>query len=126
MNISFSHAGDFTATENFLKKIQKMDIDKILEAQGSKGVAALSSATPKDSSRAATSWDYEVKKTASTTTIFWKNTDVENGYPVAVMIQHGHGTGTGGYVQGIDYINPAMRHVFDDIAQTVWKAVTSA
>jgi hypothetical protein len=123
---SFSHSGDFNATEKFLKKIQKMDIDKILESQGSKGVRALASATPKDSSRAATSWDYEVQKTASTTTIFWTNKDVENGYPVAVMIQHGHGTGTGGYVHGIDYINPAMRPVFEDIAQAVWKAVTSA
>jgi hypothetical protein len=89
-------------------------------------VRALSSATPKDTGRAAISWTFEIKKSSSSIEIGWKNTDVEGGFPVALMIQYGHGTGTGGYISGRDYINPAMRPVFDQIAETVWKAVTSA
>ena len=126
MPISFSSPGSFDKTERFLRKMEKLDIDKIVSSQAARGAAALSAATPRESGRAALSWTYEIKKTSSTTTISWKNSDVENGFPVAVMIQHGHGTGTGGYVSGIDYINPVMRPVFEDIAQTVWKAVTSA
>jgi len=126
MPISFSSPGSFDKTEKFLQKTLKLDIDKIVKSQAARGAAALSAATPRESGRASLSWDYEIKKTSSSVAIYWTNTDVENGYPVAVMIQHGHGTGTGGYVAGIDYINPVMRPVFEDIAQTVWKAVTSA
>jgi hypothetical protein len=75
---------------------------------------------------AGSSWGYKIERTSKSASIVWTNSDVENGYPVAVMIQYGHGTGTGGFVQGIDYINPAMRPIFDEIAETVWKAVTSA
>lgn len=126
MPISFESSGSFNKTEKFLQKMLKLDIDKLVDSQAAKGAAALSASTPKDSGRAALSWRHEIKKTANSVTIYWVNTDVENGYPVAVMIQYGHGTGTGGYVLGIDYINPTMRPVFEDIAQTVWKAVTSA
>jgi hypothetical protein len=106
--------------------MQKMDVSGIIAREAQKGVAALSRATPHDSGKAASSWSYEVTKTRSSITIGWKNSDVENGYPVALMIQYGHGTGTGGYIAGIDYINPAMRPIFDQIADTVWKAVISA
>jgi hypothetical protein len=107
--------------------MQKLDIYQIASAQAEKGVRALTQATPIDSGLAANSWGYEVTKTSSSITIGWTNSDVEGGgYPVAIMIQFGHGTGTGGYIQGIDYINPAMRPIFDEIAETVWKAVTSA
>lgn len=126
MPISFESSGSFDRTVKFLQKMQKLDIDKVVSSQAARGAAALSRSTPKETGRAALSWNYEIKKTASSVAIYWANSDVENGYPVAVMIQHGHGTGTGGYVQGIDFINPAMRPVFEDIAQTVWKAVTSA
>jgi len=123
---SFSSEGDWARTEAFLRKMMKLNIDGVLQAAGQAGVKALSSATPKDTSLAANSWTYEIKKTNSSIEIGWKNTDVEGGFPVALMIQYGHGTGTGGYIQGRDYINPAMRPTFDQIAETVWKAVTSA
>jgi hypothetical protein len=126
MKVSFSGSGDFRSTAAFLNKIKQLNIDKIVAAEAEKGVAALASATPADSGLAASSWGYEIVKTSKSLTVHWTNSDTENGYPVAVMIQYGHGTGTGGYVQGIDYINPAIRPIFDQIAETVWKAVTSA
>lgn len=124
--ISFSSTGDWAKTEAFLRKMQKLNIDSVLHAAGQTGVKALDSATPKDTGLAAVSWTYEIKKSSGSIEIGWKNTDVEGGFPVALMIQYGHGTGTGGYISGRDYINPAMRPVFDQIAETVWKAVTSA
>lgn len=124
--ISFSSEGSFDRTLKFLAAMQKFDIKKICENEAQKGVRALIAVTPKDSGIAANSWTYEIEHTKTTTTIWWKNTDVESGFPVALMLQYGHGTGTGGWVQGKDYINPAMRPTFDQIADTVWKAVTSA
>lgn len=126
MKISASSSGDFSKTIAWLKKMQKLDIGAIAQAGAQRGVRALSAATPRDSSRAANSWSSEVKKTANSTTIIWSNSDVENGFPVVIMLQYGHGTGTGGYIQGQDFINPAIRPIFDEIAQSVWKAVTSA
>jgi hypothetical protein len=112
----------------FLNNLKRVDISSssIVARQAEKGVRALSEATPRDSGLSASSWGYSIQRTKTSLTIYWTNNDVENGYPVAFMIQHGHGTGTGGYVQGIDYINPAMRPVFDEIAEAVWKAVISA
>lgn len=124
--ISVSSEGSFDSTEKFLRKMSTLNVDNILNSEAQKGVAALSKATPQDSGRAAISWGYRIEKTNNSVTISWTNSDVENGFPVALMIQYGHGTGTGGYIQGKDYINPAMRPVFDSIAETVWKAVTSA
>lgn len=124
--ISFSSEGSFDKTEKFLRSMSTLNVDGILNAEAQKGVAALSRATPKDSGRAAISWSYKIEKTSNSVTISWTNSDVENGFPVALMIQYGHGTGTGGYIHGMDYINPAMRPIFDSIAETVWKAVTSA
>jgi len=89
-------------------------------------VAALASATPSDSGLAAASWGYEVSSKGGSHSITWTNTDVESGFPVAIMLQFGYATGTGGYVAGRDYINPAMRPIFDQIAYKVWRAVTSA
>jgi hypothetical protein len=126
MSVSFSSEGSFDKTERFLHAMAKLDIGKTLSGAAQKGVVALSRATPKDSGLASGSWGYKIERTASSVTIGWTNTDVENGFPVALMIQYGHGTGTGGYVGGKDYINPAMRPIFDEIAETVWKAVTSA
>lgn len=122
---SFSTSGG-GKTEAFLQKLQKLNVDSVLASAGAKGASALGKATPRDSGLAANSWTYEIQKSSGGVTITWKNTDTENGFPVALMIQYGHGTGTGGYIQGRDYINPAMRPVFDEIAETVWKAVTSA
>lgn len=126
MPISISSSGDFKRTERYLNKLQQLDLGKIAAAQAGIGVKALQQATPRDSGLAASSWGYKIIQTASTLTIAWTNNDKENGYPVAIMIQYGHGTGTGGYIHGRDYINPAMRPVFDKITETLWKAVTSA
>lgn len=123
---SISSSGSFDKTIAHLRKLQKIDIGAIVAAEAQRGVKALVAATPKDSGKAASGWSYEIVRSATETQIHWKNSDVENGFHVALMIQHGHGTGTGGYVPGIDYINPAMRPIFDQIAQTVWKAVISA
>lgn len=126
MRVSFTFSGSLSKTEKFLKTIQKLDVAALIEKQAQRGVTALSNATPRDSGRVANSWGYEIAKSRGSVVITWTNTDVENGFPVAVMIQYGHGTGTGGYVPGKDYINPALRPVFDDIIDTVWKAVKSA
>lgn len=123
---SFTTGGSTKKTEAFLRKLSRGDIYRGLEGLAQEGVNALAGATPIDSGLAAGSWGYEIERTRTSCTITWTNSDVENGFPVAVMIQYGHGTGTGGYVRGIDYINPAMRPIFDRIAEKVWKVVTSA
>ena len=124
--ISFTAKGSTKRTESFLRKMSKGDLYRTLEASAREGVTALAEAVPTDSGLAADSWDYKIERSGSSVTIEWTNTDVENGFPVAIMLQFGYGTGTGGYVQGRDYINPAMKPVFDRIADQVWKAVTSA
>jgi hypothetical protein len=124
--ISAESHGSFKNTEAFLQSMTRLNIRNILEANAQAGVAALSAATPEESGRAANSWGYEVHSKGGHHSIIWTNTDVENGFPVAIMLQYGYGTGTGGYVQGRDYINPALRPVFDRISEQVWKAVTSA
>jgi hypothetical protein len=113
-------------TEDSLRRMKQGDIFKALDAEARKGVSALGQASPKDSGLASDSWDYQIERSGRAVTIKWTNSDVENGFPVAIMLQLGYGTGTGGYVQGRDYINPAMRPIFDSIAEQVWKAVTSA
>lgn len=123
--ISWSSDGDFIVTEKWLRDLQKFDIKKYLETAGKKGVSALIAATPQDSGLAANSWTYEIEVSRASSIIWWKNTDLENGFPVALMLQYGHGTGTGGWVQGKDYINPAMRPVFDELSNAVWRAVTA-
>lgn len=123
--ISFEVRGSFNRLETYLKSLSKLNITAILEAHGQEGVAALIGATPVDSGLAASSWGYEVSTANGRYTIAWTNADIENGFPVAIMLQFGYGTGTGGYVQGVDYINPAIQPIFDRIENEVWKAVTS-
>lgn len=117
-------SGNFENTERFLKKMQKQEVFSSLEKYGKLGVDALSRATPKDSGKTASSWSFRVKKSFGSYTIEWLNTHVNQGVNVAIILQLGHGTGTGGYVVGRDYINPAIRPVFDRIANEVWKEVT--
>jgi len=124
--ISAESRGSFSKLEKFLGAMQKFNIMSALHAAGKRGVQALSAASPVESGLTARSWYYEVSKKGSSYVISWCNSDIEDGFPVAVMIQYGHGTGTGGYIQGIDYINPALRPVFDQISSDVWKVVTSA
>lgn len=117
--------GDFSKTQRFLSKLAKPNIIERLKAYGSMGVDALAAATPKDSGKTSGSWGYEVKQSGKTYSIVWTNTNVVNGVPIAVILQYGHGTGTGGYVKGRDYINPAIQPIMDRIAEDVWKVVAS-
>lgn len=124
MGIEFVTTGDFRNTEKFLRNVLKMDIAGILNACGQEGVNALAQATPVETGMAAHSWGYHIL--GGNSGIEWYNGDIENGFNVILALQFGHGTGTGGYVPGRDFINPAIRPVFDKIAERVWKAVTSA
>ena len=125
MAIKFKHRGNFNNTERLFKRARKMDFFRNLEKYAQEGVAALSSATPVDSGLTAASWDYEIVKKKGAISIYWTNSNINAGVPIAVILQYGHGTNNGGYVQGRDYINPAIRPVFDKIADNAWKEVTS-
>ena len=124
--IRITTKGDFNNTFRFLNKMSKFQINKILEKYGQMGVEALRSATPIDSGKTAESWGYEISVGKEGATIYWTNTNQNKGVYIAVILQYGHGTGTGGYVQGIDYINPAIRPVFDKIAEEAWLEVISS
>lgn len=127
MAFEFVHSGSFNNLEKFLKEMQRLSIRQLAERQAQRGVEALRANTPVESGLAANSWSYEIVQNGSKgVTIRWLNSDVERGFPVAIALQYGYGTGTGGYVGGRDYINPAMRPVFESIANEVWRAVTSA
>lgn len=125
MAIKFNYRGNFNNTERFFKRARKMDFFRNLEKYAQEGVAALSSATPVDSGLTAASWGYEIQKRHGKVSIYWTNSNINNGVPIAVILQYGHGTNNGGYVQGRDYINPAIRPIFDKIAENAWKEVTS-
>ncbi len=116
--------GNFNNTLKFLKRMKSRDYLKRLNECGKKGVAALASATPKDSGETANSWSYEVVQNSSGVTIYWSNSHTNKGVNVAVILQYGHGTNHGGYVSGRDYINPAIRPIFDDILSDLWEEVT--
>lgn len=122
--IQFKQKGDFSKTESFLKKLRKLDLDSVLDKYGKLGVQALASATPVETGKTAASWDYKIEKGKGVVTITWTNSNVNNGVPIALLIQYGHGTGTGGYVQGRDYIKPAIRPIFDELADALWEEVT--
>lgn len=124
--IRITTKGDFNNTFRFLNKMNKFQINKILEKYGQMGVEALRSATPIDSGKTAESWGYEISVGKEGATIHWTNTNQNKGVYIAVILQYGHGTGTGGYVQGIDYINPAIRPVFDKIAEEAWMEVVNS
>jgi len=125
MSLEVSATGDFAKSLAYLEKLSRVDFFSALESAGQQGVNALRAATPVDSSQTANSWAYEVKKSSSGASITWTNSHIEDGVPIAVILQYGHGTGTGGYVAGRDYINPALRSIFDKIADDVWKVVKS-
>jgi nanoRNase/pAp phosphatase (c-di-AMP/oligoRNAs hydrolase) len=124
--IKITSRGSFKKTESFLDRMSRGEILSVLESNAQAGVEALRAATPIDSGATAAAWGYEVDKVGGNYRITWTNSNIVNGAPLAVMLQYGHGTGTGGFVQGRDYINPAIQPVFDRIAENVWKAVTSA
>jgi hypothetical protein len=124
MSIIITEKGDFHNTERWLAKLRSGQIYNVLNKYGSIGVNALSNATPVDTGLAAGSWSYTVKQSGSYFSMRWHNSDNENGFPVAVMLQYGHGTGTGGYVEGRDYINPAMRPIFDQMVADIVREVS--
>lgn len=124
--ISFESNGDFRNTERFLKKMSSLDIASALKSLAQEGVRALAQATPIDSGVTADSWGYETKRSKSSFSITWTNSHVVDGRPIVIMLQYGHGTGTGGYVRGRDFINPAIQPIFDRIADDLWRVVTSA
>lgn len=123
--ITIKQTGDFKNTERLLSRAQQLKVLPILQNYGKKGVAALAIATPKDTGKTATSWEYRTKISPRGYSVEWYNTHEENGIMPAILIQYGHGTGTGGYVQGVDYINPAMKPIFDEIANAIWKEVSN-
>lgn len=116
-------SGNFNNTNRFFNRISSRSYMKILDRYGQIGVNALSSATPVDSGRTASSWGYEIRPSGSGWSIVWTNTNVRGSVNIALILQYGHGTGTGGYVQGRDYINPAIRPIFDGMADAIWKEV---
>ena len=122
--ISFRHQGDFSKTMRFLTRAKGMNISQLLNKYGQEGVAALASATPTESGRTAESWYYEIEASRSSATITFLNSHVNKGVPIAIILQYGQGTGTGGWVQGRDYINPAIQPIFDKIATDAWGEVT--
>ena len=123
MKISFSSKGDFSKTIKFLNKMKNFKINNILSKYGKIGVNALSQATPKDSGVTSRSWNYKIEVNNDNASIVWYNTNVVKGVNIAVILQYGHGTRNGGWVEGRDYINPAMKPIFDKIADQVWKEV---
>lgn len=123
--ISIRSKGDFKNTEKLLKKSLGRSYISVLEKYGRMGVEALRDATPKDTGETANSWEYSIEQKGSRLTVVWSNTNIHKGLNIALLIQMGHGTGTGGYVEGVDYINPALAPIFDQLADAAWKEVTS-
>lgn len=122
--IKFAQKGDFSRTFDFLKKAKEQQFLRILEKYGKEGVNALSSATPVDTGLTASSWYYKIERNGNLATLSFCNSNIQNGIPIAIILQYGHGTGTGGWVEGRDYINPAIQPVFDKIAKQAWEEVT--
>lgn len=122
--ITFRHKGDFSKLTRFLERAKNACRFDNLDKYGREGVAALASATPVDSGQTANSWYYEINHADGSVSINFCNSNIQNGVPIAVILQYGHGTGTGGWVQGRDYINPAIQPIFDRIANEAWREVT--
>ena len=122
--ISFRQKGDFSKLTRFLEKAKNVVRVGDLDKYGREGVAALASATPADYGLTASSWYYEIENKNGSVKIQFNNSNIQNGVPIAIILQYGHGTGSGGWVQGRDYINPAIQPIFDRIADEAWREVT--
>lgn len=125
MKIGVKTKGDFKKTEKLLKKAFGRNYQEILEKYGEIGVITLSNNTPKDTGFTAASWSYEVVQNEKGLSVEWHNSNIHRGINIALILQYGHGTGGGGYVEGIDYINPALKPIFESMAESAWKEVTS-
>ncbi len=122
--VTITSKGDLSKTYKFLKKLSsKKFLDK-LDDYGKEGVAALSAATPVDTGKTAASWGYKITATTNSITITWTNSNVVKGVPIAIILQYGHGTRNGGWVEGRDYINPAIQPIFEQIKNEIWREVT--
>lgn len=122
--ITFRHRGDLSKTSSFLKKARDKNFRPIIEKYAGQGIAALRSATPVDSGQTADSWGYELQVRPNGFSIFWTNSNIVEGLPVVILLQYGHGTRSGSFVEGRDFINPAIRPVFDAISENLWKEVS--
>lgn len=122
--ITFRQKGDFSKLTRYLEKVKSAVKLSDLDKYGKEGVAALASATPVDTGLTASSWLYEIKHQNGRVSITFKNSNIQNGVPIAIILQYGHGTRNGGWVQGRDYINPAIQPIFDKIANDAWREVT--
>ena len=122
--IRFKQKGDFSKVTKYLERAKEVIHLGILDKYGQKGVDALSSATPIDTGLTAESWRYEIVNKNGSARINFCNSNIQNGVPIAIILQYGHGTGTGGWVQGRDYINPSIQPIFDEIANEAWREVT--
>lgn len=123
--IIFRQKGNFSKLNSYLERLKEVVKLGDLNKYGRQGVQALSSATPIESGETANSWYYEINRTKESVSISFHNSNINNGVPIAIILQYGHGTGTGGWVEGRDYINPAIQPIFDKIAEDAWKEVTN-
>lgn len=124
MRVVIKSKGDFSKLRSYFERVKEAARIGVLDKYGRAGVEALSAATPVDTGLAASSWGYEIERSSTSASIIFTNSDIENGFPVAIMLQYGHGTGTGGWVEGRDYINPAIQPIFYELAEAAWKEVT--
>lgn len=121
--IAITQKGDFKKTYDFLNKMKKRDVNAILNKYGQRGVELLAASTPTNSGKTASSWNYEIKTERDRYEILWTNSNINKGVNIAMILQYGHGTRQGGYVQGRDYINPVTQQVFDEMANELWEEV---
>lgn len=125
--ISFRSKGDFSKATRYFEQLSKIsNLEQVLSKYGQMGVSALASATPTDTGLTASSWYYEIEHQNGDVSLSFKNSNINKGVNIAVILQYGHGTGTGGWVAGRDYINPAIQPVFDKIAEDAWREVTNS
>lgn len=121
--INIRQKGDFKNLSSFLEKTKEKLNLGLLDKYGREGVAALQAATPKDTGKTSESWYYKIERKNGSVSLTFHNSNQNNGVPIAIILQYGHATGNGGYVEGVDYINPALRPIFDKIAEEAWKEV---
>lgn len=126
MKLTIRHRGRYNKTEEFLNKLTNREYLNILDKYGQKGVEALRNSTPIDTGKTANSWYYEIERSYGKTSLYWSNSNINDGVVIAIILQYGHGTGNGGYVRGSNYINPAIRPVFDELLTELWKEVVGS
>lgn len=124
--ITFRHKGDFSKFTKFLERAKEAVHLGDLDKYGREGVKALASATPVDTGKTANSWYYKIERSGNRIALRFNNSNIQNGVPIAIILQYGHGTGTGGWVEGRDYINPSIQPIFDRLVDDTWREVTKS